>query len=475
MKPKLAIFTKYVQALLPAEKEYLWLNCNLEDKTLKSILKQIFENRNTPNSDLQFSTQVDKRKYSYLKTWMQQMLEQADVDTNLKTIQAFELKVQSDSISEDEEKDLIKLIKVFHSEHYHFIRFYEVMLHFRQYLQVRMRKKHYAEVQAYVEQHRNAYHNSILVSEQLHQITSAIIEEYGLNATTQDSLESQLLSIVHTNHLDGLNRYAAAVRLWFYYMNKAAYVKMERFIKEVDILMIEKAWLGRRILVNFYANCLLLYSKMNKLEQAKFYGGLSLSYPTNDYLFYVINYSSVLLRMGEANEAMLHMKKAFPYMRHTHDNHNKIGFVAHYVHCLIDLGKLKEASRFAENYLGSHLKEVMQTRWHLFFAAYFRTLVLLEKFPRLLYIASRYKLREKEALYAGKAHYLPTMSWYISLAEFMEGKINENTAVQRMKAAALILINDPLRSNRIDQQLTQLYPQQPTLINKLKSELKNRI
>lgn len=471
MKPKLAIFSKFCEDLLPIEIEYLQQNCSLEDAQLLSILEKVYANKNTLKPNYAFDASIDKRKYSYLKTWIQESLEACDVDHALKTIQDFEWKVQSDSITQEEEKSLVKMMSGYDNSHYQFLRFYGLMLHFRQYLQIRLRGKLMPQVNEWLEKYADNYAECSMVFQSLHQLTSDIIDEYGLLTITDKITEQKLLQIAEREDLDGLNRYAAAVRLWFYYMNKGAYAKMKTLLQKVETLMVKHRYLGRRLAVNYYANSLLLHSKTEELDKARFYGYLSLRYHTNDYLFYVINLSSVLLRMGEAHEAMLHMKAAFPAMRSTADNHNKIGFVAHYVHCLIDLGKLKEAGRFAENYLGSHLKEVMSTRWHLFFAAYFRSLVLLEKFPRLLYVVNRYKLREKETQYSKKAHYLPTMSWYIALAEFMEGSISEKVAIEKMKSSALILMNDPLRTNRIHQQLNQLYHQQPQLIKKLKSEL----
>lgn len=471
MKPKLAIFTKFCEDLLPIELAYVQQQAAFKDEDLTSILNKLLDQKNKAKAEYSFDIKIDKRKYSFFKTWVQEILEETDVDIALHKIQQFDAKVQTDSITNTEEKELVKAASTIDNTYYHFQRFYELMLHFRQYLLIRMRMKNYQLINEWIEQYKVNYTESLRVYNMLHELSGEIISEYGLSNHTDIGVESSLQEIFENDLLDGLNRYAAAVRLWFYYMNKGEYVKMAKLLDDVEQLLIQKKYLGRRIIVNYYANRLLLHSKTSELEKARYYGYLSLKYPTNDYLFYVINLSSVLLRLGLPKEAMQHMKDAFPVMRSTLDMHNKIGFVAHYVHCLIDLGNFKEATKFAENYLGSHLKEVMSTRWHLFFAAYFRSLVLLNNFPRVLLMAKRYKLKEKEMQYATKAHYLPTMSWYISLAEFMEGDIDEKTAIEKMKSSALILINDPIRGIRIAEQLTQLQTQVPGLIKKLRSEL----
>lgn len=94
-----------------------------------------------------------------------------------------------------------------------------------------------------------------------------------------------------------------------------------------------------------------------------------------------------------------------------------------------------------------------------------------EKFARLLYIVDRKGMREKELNYAGKSHYLPTVSWYIALADFMEGDLNEALAVKQMAEVAKNLMQDPLRRERIRQQIRALYAIQPDMMKKLWSEL----
>ncbi|MCA0426577.1 MAG: hypothetical protein LCH37_04000 [Bacteroidetes bacterium] len=471
MKPKLAIFTKFCDELLPLEIHYLSGVLKREDAQLNAIFEKILREADKETRLYGFDERVDKRKYSFLKIHLSRLLEQADVDHFLTRIQYFDARVQSDNITQDDEKELMKMMASISNRHYHFMRFFELMLHFRQYLLIRIRIQPYEEVNKWIENYGNAYANSIERFKSLHQFTRHIIDEYTSQEVVTKEEENALLSIFDSEELDGLTRYAAAVRLWFLFMNKGDYPSMKQLIAKASAMIVSNGYMGRRLLVNFYANCLLLHSKTGELDKARYYGYLSLKYPTNDYLFYVVNLSSVLRRQGKSQEAMDLMKQAFPVMRTTNDLYNKMGFVAHYVHCLVDLGKLKEASRFAENYLGSHLKEVMSTRWHLFFASYFRSLVLQEKFQRLIFVVNRYKLREKELQYSRKPYYLPTMSWYIALAEFMEGLISENNAIQKMKNSAVLLVQDPLRKDRILEQLEQLFQQQPELIKKLKSEL----
>ena len=467
MKPKLQIFTQFIQSLLPLEIRYLCDKIPTDDPDFKRILKSIQDKPNLPRLDLD----IDKRKYSALKSLMQKELQSADVDSELMELQDFENKILADKISPEEEKRLLKKMKNYQSSHYNFMKFYGLMMHFRQYLLIRLRRRMYPEVHQWLQNHENQYQKSLEVYASLHDTTAEIVAEYDLSQQLSTHYMQKLLDIYHHDPLDAQNRYAAVVRLWFAYMNQGDYKGMQALIQEVEYNFLGKNLLGRRILVNFYANKLLLCSKLDQLEEAELCGYHSLREKNNDYLFYLNNLSSVLLRRGKAKEALRLMKEAFTDMRSTVNLHNKMSFIAHYVHCLIDLGKANDAEDFAENYLGSHLKEVMSNRWHLFFTAYFRSLVMQEKFGRLLFLVSKYKIKEKENQYMGRRHYLPTVSWYIIMAEFMEGEIHEEKALSRMKAAALTLVDDPIRKNRIQEQIAKLKNQQPSMMAQLERDL----
>ena len=467
MKPKLQIFTNFIQSLLPLELKYLFTVHMGDDKDFHKIIQAI---RARPYSP-QFDLSIDKRKYSALKKLIQKTFTEADVDSELIELQEFELKILSDKISADEEKRLLKKMRNYHSKQYNFMKFYALMMHFRQYLLIRFRRRMYPEVNEWLQLYENQYKKSLEVFSSLHATTAEIVAEYDHSESLSSIHNQKLLDIYRDTELDGLNRYAAIVRLGFAYMNQGNYQAMQELIQDVEENFLAKNYFGRRILINFYANKLLLYSKLDQLDEAEQFGYYSLKEKNNDYLFYLNNLSSVLLRRGKAKEALRLMKEAFDDMRSTVNLHNKMSFIAHYVHCLIDLGRAKDAEDFADNYLGSHLKEVMSNRWHLFFTAYFRSLVMQEKFSRLLFLVGVYKINDKENQYMGKRHYLPTVSWYITIAEFMEGDIAEEKALTQMKEAALTLMDDPIRKTRIKEQILRLQVHQPEMMKRLLREL----
>ncbi|HQQ13185.1 MAG TPA: hypothetical protein PK855_08475 [Bacteroidales bacterium] len=80
MKHKLASFTEFVNQLYPHEADYL-LNINQFVKPVNiSILKIIHHNCHHPENAQAFDEKIDKRTYSYLKNWIVETLEKADVD-----------------------------------------------------------------------------------------------------------------------------------------------------------------------------------------------------------------------------------------------------------------------------------------------------------------------------------------------------------------------------------------------------------
>ncbi len=471
MKPPLLIFTRFYEELLPLEWWFVIDKLDFEDDDLAQIAREIRQALENKAHKPVFSKTIDKRKYSYFKKSVQTLLLNFDAGKTLEIIQSYEKSVLNDCITPEEEQGLLRMAQRIDNRNYHFVRFYQLILHFRQFLQIRLRRKLYPKAHAWIENYKSSYNKSLQAFDLLHQATSEVVMEYDMQSDKAGNWEQELLRLFDDEALDVMNRYAAAVRLAFLYINKGMYQKMLVLLDQVENRILRPFYLGRRVLANYYANRLIVHSKLDELEKAEHFGRLSLRTPTDDQLFYATNLSSVLLRMGQTEAAFILMKDHFEQVRQSPSFHSKLGFIAHYVHCLIDLKKFKEAESFAESYLASHETEIMANRWHLFFAAYFRSLVMQEKFARLLYIVDRKGMREKELNYAGKSHYLPTVSWYIALADFMEGDLNEALAVKQMVEVAKNLMQDPLRRERIRQQIRALYAIQPDMMKKLWSEL----
>ncbi|GCD80504.1 hypothetical protein [Schleiferia thermophila] len=469
MKQKLKIFTDFIQSLYPDEVLFVANSIKSEDTQVIQILSSL--KAGVATGKYQFETEIDKRKYSALKTRISTLLAATDIDNQISEIHFFTQKILKDDIAPADEERLLQIAKVSGPDAYYFREYYRMFLKLRDFLTIRLRKKLLPEVEAYLEHHFSSYQLNQEVENQIPDLTHQIIEEYELKSVTNEGVANTLLEISKNIQLDGHNRYTAAVRLWFYYLNKGEYTSMLRHMEEFRSEFLLKSCPGKRVLSNYYANRLLVHSKLNQLEDALYYGKLSLMYKTSDHLFYLTNLSAILSRMGRSQEAYKLMLSAFDEMRTTSNQYNKISFIAQYIHILIDLKRYKQAEEFAENYLHTAIKEVFATRWHLFFAGFFRSLVMQEKFGRLLYIVGKYKIKQLEAEYRRKPNYLPTMSWYITLAEFMEGYLSEEKALDSMAQSASVLMSDPIRRQRISEQCNILFKFQPDMIRKLKKRL----
>lgn len=469
MKLKLKIFTTYLSSLTQEEIGYVAQKIKTTDTDIQKILLQA--RKGVQQGCFSFDPAIDKRKYSLLKKKIEQILLKSDIDHQITEIHSFTEKILKDDITPTDESKLLALLTEAQPGTYYFREYYRMFQKLRDYLLIRFRKKVLPEVEKFLTKYEPNYKRNIDVEITLPQLTEKIIGEYELKEVTDSTMADTLLRISQDDRLDGHNRYSASVRLWFYYLNKGQYQQMLEHMEYFRDAFLIPYYPGRRVLSNYYANRLLLHSRLNQIDEALRYGWLSLKQKTSDYLFYVTNMSAVLSRAGRYKEAHKLMLSAFDDMRHTTQMYNKISFIAQYIHILIDLKRYRQAEEFAENYLNTAIKEVMATRWHLFFAGFFRALVMQEKFGRLLYVVGKYKIKQLEAQYRQKPNYLPTMSWYITLAEFMEGYISEEKALDAMEAAALQLLDDPLRRQRIAQQCEILEKFQPGMISMLRNRL----
>jgi hypothetical protein len=176
-------------------------------------------------------------------------------------------------------------------------------------------------------------------------------------------------------------------------------------------------------LVNYYGNRLLLHTRFNEFEKAEYYGYLSTRVKNSDYLHYVNNLCSILLR-GRKNEAALKlMRSAHPEMKRTQSFHNRVGFMAFYTKSLNMNGLWRNGESYVETFLRVYKTEVFEHRWHIFFTAYLESLLGQKKYVKLLQMVKRYKLLEKERSYRKNTTYLPTVALYNSLAEYKDERI----------------------------------------------------
>jgi tetratricopeptide (TPR) repeat protein len=223
--------------------------------------------------------------------------------------------------------------------------------------------------------------------------------------------------------IDGMNRYYALVRLIFLYYNYSQQEKMENLFAEVEPLLESGNFYSKRILINYYGNRLLFHSKANQLDLAEKYGYLSIRAKNSDYLHYVNNLNTVLLKKGQIKQALSIMRQAFPEANKSPNFHHRVSFVASYARCLTDSGEIAKAITHAEIFLNAFKKELMEHRWHFFFTIYFRALFLNGQYRKINQVIIKFRLIEKEEKYLEKIKSVATLEWYNIVAFYKTEKI----------------------------------------------------
>ncbi len=469
MKRKLQVFQQFVEVLLPHELIYLKAVHQFQDAENIAVLERMAE-RVLHNSKLDFDQEIDKRKYSALIQWVQHKLEAIDVDRVFESINELDGRIMTDQLDAEVEKQLLQVLKT-DSAAYYFTKNFRLMLNFRQYLLIRMRFREHEQVDKWLQIHENAYNRSLAVYTELHQASLEITREYkeGISPTTDWT--NRLGQIFRDEALDGLNRYFALVRLTFWHYNHRSYHELLPFYDELEAAFNQGRFYSKRILSNYYSNRLLLHAQLDQLEEAVRYGYLSIRGRNADYIHYINNLSSILLRQNKSKEALTLMRQAFPELKHNNNFHNRTGFVALYVRCLNETGQPQEGEKYAENFLNAYKEQVFEQRWHLLFTSYLQAMLLQQKFTKLIRVVRVYKLMEREQNYRKRQHYMPALSWYYLLARFREGQLEQPALFEGLKEVIFTVEIDNHRRSQLFQLCEELRRWAPAPFDKIKSML----
>ena len=153
MRNRLSTFTEFANSLYPHETDYLLSVQQFSKPDNLKILNLINYNSKNPLNRLPYDSSIDKRTYSYLKNWIVETLERADVDLFYDWLLSIERNVMSDTVTPDDEKSLVEQALQTQPSRYYFLRFYQVMQHYRDYLMVRNRIRYYTQVTEYLERY----------------------------------------------------------------------------------------------------------------------------------------------------------------------------------------------------------------------------------------------------------------------------------------------------------------------------------
>ncbi|MBL85276.1 MAG: hypothetical protein CMO82_01305 [Winogradskyella sp.] len=433
MKQKLKKFTEFSKTILPHEANYLKSVIQFTDDEKLKIINLLISNALSKLEFKDFDTAINKRKYSYIKDWVEKKLANIDVDATIDWLITLKKKILTDAITSNEELEFLQYVIQYKTVEYNFQSLYGLAKEYKSYLLVRMRYKDHEIIADFLNNYESAYKKSIAIHEKLYAATTEITNQYTLNNNETKHLESWLFEVFNDETLDGKNRYQAFVLLAFMYTNYNENNKLKSLFDEIDVHFSKGEMYSRRLLSNYYASRVLLHSKQNEFKEAEYYGYLSIRQNNNDTLMYVNNLAAILLRNGNPKQAFTLFENYKDLYRDVHNYHQKIGFCSYLIRIHAELGKAELAEATAKTFLKKYKSEVLQHRWHHFFTSYINILIAKEKYDEVLKLSSKFNLIEREKERSRKINYVPNVSWSISLSRYMEGKINSDRLLDEIK------------------------------------------
>ncbi len=472
MKLKLAAFSEFANQLFPHEADYLLSIQNFTKGVNLQILRVMHHNCHHPEKPREYDPAIDKRTYSYVKKWIFETLDRADVDKFYEWLAYTEKQIMIDAINPEEEKGIHRHLRTITPSEYFFLRFYELLQYYRDYLLIRVRNRIYKPINEYLQKHEAAYHRGMAINVQLNQAAEAIIRQHETLDAEPIHYSDFLKSTFSDSSLDGYTRYRAAVRLTFLYYNYREFENLRGVYEELDSLFKTQVFYSKRILANYYSNRAMMHSKLNELIPAEKFGYLAIRQKNSDYLFYLANLCGVLLRSEQYKKALKLMSASIPELKKTNSFYNKIGFASFYIRTLVYNKMAKEAVSYAATFLEAYKKPIFETRWHLFFSAYLQALLHAEEYSRLVSTAKRHNLLALEKRFIDKTIYMPVLLWYNEVAQYMEGNQTREKLAETILSSAGILLRNKYKAGRINELLNILADFIPDEIAGIRSRLR---
>lgn len=451
-------FADFAATLMPHELQHIENIQKLIDPENLRILEQIRHCTKHPFEPIQRDKSIDKRKYSYMKKWISEKLEAIDADSFFFAMIELEKKIMTDAINPEEEKALYAQIRSYNKQGYYFIRFYELVQNYHYYLLIRMRYNYIQPITAFLESWKSNYLQSKNIHQELHEATIDIVDQYASHKKESKQWENRLIQIFNDSALDGLNRYNAIVRLTFIYYNYKEYDKLFQLYEQLDKLIVDGLIYSKRILANYYANRVLLHARYNQLDEAVYYGMLSMRYKGTDYLFYVTNLCAVLLRYNKGKDALKLMQENLHELKNTMSHHTRIGFASFYIQSLTKNNKVQQALSYARTFLEINRSEILKFRWHLFFTSMLQAMMILEKYAEIIKMVKKFDLLKLEMEHAKRSGYLPALLWYYKVACYKECHIDETNLLKTLTETAKTAHLDLFKIKQFQELMNEIKP-----------------
>jgi hypothetical protein len=425
MKSKLKIFTDYAEGVLPHEAAFLLKENRIRDDEKEDILNRVCRNAEEFYTSVSFDENIDKRKYAYIKKWISRKLEKADVDAHLTYLSYIEKQVLTDTISSEEEKQLLETIEEYDQTSFYFEKFYELVKEYQDFLLVRFRYKDCEVTGRFLRENKKYYSKAIKVKNQLFLATGDLTQQYTTQTVNTKHWEFQLLEYLYDDELDGRNKYHAFIRLVFLYFNYKEYEKAKQVFDYMDSCFRNGLMYSRRVLFNYYGNRVILHSHLRDLDRAEYFAHLSIKQENSDKLFYLNNLTAILLKKEKNKEALELLTGNYKLFKDSHNHHQKLGFATQYLRALVRNARIQIAENFALNFLSENKKHVFEHRWSRFFSNYLLALTMAEKPAEVLKVIDRYDLLEREKDTSTLEDYIPKIRFYYYLAHYFNGSISE--------------------------------------------------
>lgn len=416
--PKLKKFTAFVDTLFPSEVEYVQNNNSYEDAEVLEILQRIERRVAEPWKGIEFDPSIDLRKYSKLLASISKKLKERDVDAYFEWISVTNYHITVDSISPQEQSRILKEMKSFEIGWFHMDSFYQLVENYGGYLLRRFRHADYVMVQAFLDEHRTAVKKNRAVEDQINQLTQfiAFSERNELEKVQID----WLLSSFKSKELSKKNRYYALLAYFMYHIGQKKWESLFEPFEELERELFAGDFYSRRILANVYANKLIIYNSKGDYERAAYFGYQSVKHHTEDYLYYLNNYVSVLLHLDRADEAMNKMQETFPMYKSTLDQSRRVVFASNYCRCLNRLQQYAKCVGFASRFFDELGSKVFQFRWHYFFRNYFFAQLKIGNTEQMVKLNRIWKLVDRE----DAGNYNPHIRALMLAAEYREIKLS---------------------------------------------------
>lgn len=395
VKPRLAEFKKFATSLLPHEIRLLQIDNQLADPERLAILDNL--EQWAQGNQIPFDDEIDKRKYSHIKKWISEKLNECDVDHEYQWLLDLEKDIIQDAISSFDEEKLMQYISGYSHPSFYFVKLYEVVRLYSHFLLPRLRFKHYRFIQHFLTQYEYSYKEHTLILDTLQKVSKPIVIEYAKGKLkSSDEWTTWLNNIIYNENIQGYYRYLALIRVHFIALQYNDYNSILKKYEYFDPFFSKKGFYSRRIVGNYYYNLMNIHSGLKNYKKANAFGYLAIRVRNHDFLQYSTQLAANLLNQNLVQEALEVLKNAHEAYKVSNNHLRKTDFVSYYMQCLQAMGQSKAGANYGHTYLAVYKKEIMENRWNLFFKNYLTCLLDLNKFREAKLIIEKNNLVSKE-------------------------------------------------------------------------------